>query len=104
MIIEAQKQARNKEDFIPLNQRPKVDNLDDDFSYDPFRLEDKSYRKLIWIFSAKKRDIFKDFGGTSLFGSTLSDMENTRRDFMSGMNKPQVQYKPTGYSQVSVDR
>ena len=55
-------------------------------------------------FSAKKRDIFKDFGGTSLFGSTLSDMENTRRDFMSGMNKPQVQYKPTGYAQVAVDR
>ena len=42
MIIEAQKQARNKEDFIPLNQRPKVDNLDDDFSYDPFRLDSNS--------------------------------------------------------------
>ena len=44
MIIEAQKQARNKEDFIPLNQRPKVDNLDDDFSYDPFRSVDASCR------------------------------------------------------------
>ena len=49
------------------------------------------------VFSAKKRDIFKDFGGSSLFGNTLNDMETTRRDFMTGMSKPQtVQYKPTG--------
>ena len=38
MLIEARKLGRNKDDFIPLNQRPKVDNLDGDFGLgDPFR-------------------------------------------------------------------
>ena len=37
MMIEARKKTRNKDDFIPLNQRPKVNNLDEGGFDDSFR-------------------------------------------------------------------